>query len=366
MINGSVMTLKIKSLPYRHPLKAEVYQGWGGEFSHFKYLYGSVDFSLPVGHEVVAVEDGTVVELRDTIPDAPDGVSKINKSSHSASLGSSNIGNFITLKHDVGESVFYTTYCHFQRGSIPFAKGAFVKAGQTIGKIGRTGYIDGIHLHFHAGTSSVQFRAGLVADASLGKAVGFANLPGDASYPQVGSSYQGGRFEFAAADYVEQAGYLALEAGGEANEWWIRFRNTGNIPWENHNANDQIAKLALGTRLQPDMIAGREFIHGWPGETRLAIVEQPLVSPGEEGVFRFKVQAPANKPPGEYRLQLTPKTPNGWLQQADGLDLNCFLIVDRHLIDRVDDLDPLEHLAEDRVPRGLVEEGVVDDVDEKL
>jgi len=131
-----------------------------------------------------------------------------------------------------------------------------------------------------------------------------------------------------AANYHSQANYPILKAGGEAQEWWIKFKNTGDEVWENHNNNNRIVKLALGTDTQPDMRSGREFKCGWESPTRLAVVKQQEVQPDQIGHFSFKVKASSSLKAGKYKLQVTPKSPAGWLKQDSGDSLNCFAIIE--------------------------------------
>ncbi|KPA15743.1 hypothetical protein MHK_004046 [Candidatus Magnetomorum sp. HK-1] len=130
------------------------------------------------------------------------------------------------------------------------------------------------------------------------------------------------------ANYHSQADYPKLTAGGPSQEWWIEFKNTGKKIWENHNNNNKIVKLALGTDTQPDMQSGREFKCGWESPTRLAILKQESVPPGKIGHFSFQVKAPSSLKAGQYKLQVTPKSPAGWLKQDNGYSLNCFAIID--------------------------------------
>jgi len=141
-----------------------------------------------------------------------------------------------------------------------------------------------------------------------------------------------------AAKYHSQAPYPKLVAGGESQEWWIKFKNTGLEIWENHNKNNKITKLALGTYSKPDMHDGREFQCDWESSTRLAVVEPATVKPGEIGNFVFKLKAPASSKPGKYKLYVTPKCPEGWLKHEDGSELNCYVEVEVIKKQRIDDI----------------------------
>ena len=247
------MDYKIKRLPFRYPGRYQVWQTWGGSFSHTGHLYCSVDFNLKVGHCVVAVEDGTVVEMENDMTDAPPGTVDTSGSGNHIK-GTSGIGNFVTLEHTVGTETFYTTYCHFQRGSIPLSKGSFVRAGQVLGIIGRTGYLKGVHLHFHAGTDDISFTQGVVANASKANSIDYGELmvsstkDGDLTtepsrYPQLQKFYQGSTFRtFVPPLDVKTSNLADLYATSEsktknyypitAHGWW---HNGVHLPAKPHS-----------------------------------------------------------------------------------------------------------------------------------
>jgi len=177
------------------------------------------------------------------------------------------------------------------------------------------------HLHFHM----------IIADAGYGAYYrGIETVKGsDRKYYFIPTEFIQ-NFRYAAANYESQGSYPELNAGGEPEEWWIKFKNTGSEIWENHNDNNRIIKLGLGTYSHPDAIEGREFAYEWPEVEscpRLAILEENEVKPGGIGTFRFKIKAPASITPGEYKIQVTPKTPAGWLRQKDGYELNCYAMI---------------------------------------
>lgn len=88
--------------------------------------HGGIDFVRPGGSRgcpVVASESGTVT--------------------FAGWYGSG--GYTVIINHGGGLS---TMYCHMQAGSLTVRSGQYVSRGQTIGKIGDTGYVTGPHLHF--------------------------------------------------------------------------------------------------------------------------------------------------------------------------------------------------------------------------
>ena len=104
----------------------------------------SGDDNIPANHygfgaEVLAVADGTVVAVRDDMPDPATRSGRTNPSIADAS------GNFVML--DVGGGRI-ATYEHLKQGA-PVAVGDRVKGGQVIGFLGFTGQASAPHLHFH-------------------------------------------------------------------------------------------------------------------------------------------------------------------------------------------------------------------------
>lgn len=62
------------------------------------------------------------------------------------SYGTNNkiLGNYVLIKHND----FYTLYAHLEYNTIKVNKGDRVAKGQYIGRMGNTGYSNGVHLHF--------------------------------------------------------------------------------------------------------------------------------------------------------------------------------------------------------------------------
>jgi hypothetical protein len=92
--------------------------------------------------DVLAVADGTVVTMLDTLDDQPPGkLPDVN------TITLANVdGNQVVL--DLGGGV-YAFYAHLRKKSIPVTVGQHVKRGQLLGKLGNTGNTTAPHLHFH-------------------------------------------------------------------------------------------------------------------------------------------------------------------------------------------------------------------------
>ena len=104
----------------------------------------SGDANIPANHygfgaEVLAVADGTIVAVRDDVPDPPTVRGRTNPGIADAS------GNYVMLDIGNGDIAIYE---HLKRGA-PVAVGDRVKAGQVVGVLGFTGQASAPHLHFH-------------------------------------------------------------------------------------------------------------------------------------------------------------------------------------------------------------------------
>ncbi|HEV7336213.1 MAG TPA: M23 family metallopeptidase [Bosea sp. (in: a-proteobacteria)] len=92
------------------------------------------------GEPILAVRDGTIVDMRNDLPDQvpgalPDGLP----------IGDAD-GNFAVL--DIGGGAF-VLYAHMKPGSVRIKAGDKVKRGDAIGQVGNTGNSSEPHLHLH-------------------------------------------------------------------------------------------------------------------------------------------------------------------------------------------------------------------------
>lgn len=91
------------------------------------------------GVAVLAAADGTVLSLRDGMPDIS------VKIAGPASVAGRECGNGVVIDNGSGVQ---TQYCHMLRGSLAVKPGQAVKAGTPLGKVGMSGDAEFPHLHF--------------------------------------------------------------------------------------------------------------------------------------------------------------------------------------------------------------------------
>jgi murein DD-endopeptidase MepM/ murein hydrolase activator NlpD len=98
------------------------------------------------GSEALAVADGTVVAVKDGIPQNIPG-----ENSRAVPITLETVGgNHVVL--DIGHGR-YAFYAHLQPGSLKVQTGDRVKRGQVLGLVGNSGNSTEPHLHFHIGDS---------------------------------------------------------------------------------------------------------------------------------------------------------------------------------------------------------------------
>ena len=124
--SSSTSTVSLGDIRFRWPCPASgrITSGFGSRKSPTKgasTYHNGIDIGAPTGSAVVAAAAGEVV----------------------TATYSGSAGNYIMLSHGGG---IYTLYMHCSKLSV--SEGQQVKAGQTIGKVGSTGYSTGPHLHF--------------------------------------------------------------------------------------------------------------------------------------------------------------------------------------------------------------------------
>ena len=99
------------------------------------------------GSDALAVADGVVSEVKDSIPQNVPGVTSRAVPITLETVG----GNHVIV--DVGGG-YYAFYAHLQPGSIRVHVGDHVKRGQVLGLVGNSGNSTEPHLHFHISDAS--------------------------------------------------------------------------------------------------------------------------------------------------------------------------------------------------------------------
>jgi murein DD-endopeptidase MepM/ murein hydrolase activator NlpD len=94
------------------------------------------------GADALAVADGIVVEVKDSIPENVPGIDSRAVPITLETVG----GNYVVL--DIGNGR-YAFYAHLQPGSLVVAQGDRVRRGQVLGSVGNSGNSTEPHLHFH-------------------------------------------------------------------------------------------------------------------------------------------------------------------------------------------------------------------------
>lgn len=120
----------VYDLPYKTSNKFKVYQGYNGSFSHQNE--NSLDFTMPVGTEIMSIREGIVIEV----------VDKNNKNCGREECKKYN--NLIKIYHPDGT---FAQYVHIKQNGSKVKVGDKVSKGQLIGYSGNVGWSTGPHLH---------------------------------------------------------------------------------------------------------------------------------------------------------------------------------------------------------------------------
>jgi len=99
------------------------------------------------GNDALAVADGVVTEVKDSIPENVPGLNSRAVPITLETVG----GNHVIVDLGAGR---YAFYAHLQPGSVRVKRGDRVKRGQVIGLVGNSGNSTEPHLHFHISDAS--------------------------------------------------------------------------------------------------------------------------------------------------------------------------------------------------------------------
>lgn len=144
---------------FQFPVKGEWFVFWGGNdvMSNYHYAHETQRYALDIvrtqeessyrgeatanenyyafGEPLYAAADGTIVEVKNDIPDNTPGVMNVEEPA----------GNFVVIEHGNGE---YSITAHIKEGSVAVKTGDKVKQGELIGELGNSGNSSEAHLHF--------------------------------------------------------------------------------------------------------------------------------------------------------------------------------------------------------------------------
>ncbi len=96
--------------------------------------------AMESGVDVLAAADGKVLRFRDDVEDKVLSRVQLNKLKEE----NKSCGNGIFVEHANG---WNTIYCHLKKNSIVVKSDQTVKAGQKLGQVGHSGYVEFAHLH---------------------------------------------------------------------------------------------------------------------------------------------------------------------------------------------------------------------------
>ncbi len=119
------------SLPFAKGKSFNVYPGYNGSFSH--HNENSLDFTMPIGSEILAARDGIVVKV----------IQNNNQGCPDISCAAYN--NYILVYHNDGT---FAQYVHLKQNGALVKEGDIIKENDLIGYSGDTGWANGPHLHF--------------------------------------------------------------------------------------------------------------------------------------------------------------------------------------------------------------------------
>lgn len=127
----------IYHLPFTRGNSYKLHQGYNGSFSHQNE--NAIDFTMPIGSEVVAARAGTVIQVVD------------NNNENCLNKSCMDFNNYITILHEDGT---YAKYVHLDYKGAKVKIGDNVKQDDIIALSGNTGFSSGPHLHFEVNLPS--------------------------------------------------------------------------------------------------------------------------------------------------------------------------------------------------------------------
>ena len=198
-------------------------------------VHHGIDLSNPIGVEVMAAGDGTVVMAQRGFVSDDEEVAVY--------------GNVVVIEHDLGyegEPV-YTLYAHMS--AILVEPGAHVSTGDVIGLIGATGQVSGPHVHFEVRIGEDRYRAVRNPDLWLAPFAGTGVIAGNLRYANGHPAFD---VDISVVDF----------ATGRTTHHGVSYASTTVSADENWNENFVIPNVPVGRYLVSATTGGTS----WSGE----------------------------------------------------------------------------------------------------
>lgn len=145
--DASIMAGTLFRKPFNDNVNYSITSYFGNRLDPFdnskNESHSGIDLGAPSGTDVLAIGDGIVYEV---------------------GYSESSLGNYVYIKHDYGDIIYFSIYGHMLDNSIVVEKDMPVKAGEKIGCVGSTGRSTGSHLHLTLTSPILSFKKEYLVD----------------------------------------------------------------------------------------------------------------------------------------------------------------------------------------------------------